>query len=536
MRGNDSAFALSRLASSAMLRRLTTTTTPRTLIRRRLEAEVGRIPKQAPYRAALVYPSPYRVAMSSLGFQTAYRVIQSTPEWCCERVFHPDTENHGLEISERPISYEGERSLQEFSLIAFSVSYELELAGLIRILESSGIPALREQRGEDHPLVMAGGPLTFSNPSTLTPFVDAVLLGECEQELPEVLASMTQCRTREEILGAWAACAGLLVPGIDSRVEPQLLRADDQFLPAFGPIRTAETELSNMFLVEAERGCSRGCQYCVMRRSTNGGMRIVEPKRIFDCMPPDVQKVGLVGAAVSDHPRIVEIIDELVSRDCKVGLSSLRPDKLKEPFVAALSRAGYRTLTTALDGASERLRSEIDRRGNAEHYVKAAQFARKYGMDRLKLYLMIGLPGETDSDIDECSGFVTELSRIIPVSLGISPFCAKKNTPLDGMPFAGISRVQARLERLRTGLAGRAEIRPTSSKWAWVEHVLSQGGAEEGHAVLDALRRGGRFSDYRKSFLAIGHHPDQTGFEGVSMPNKRDADRLARLPVIRVQN
>lgn len=470
--------------------------------------------------------------MSSLGFQTAYRVIQSTPEWCCERVFHPDLEGHGLEIVERPISYEGERSLQEFSLLAFSVSYELEIAGLIRILESSGLPALRELRGAEHPLVIAGGPLTFSNPTTLLPFVDAVLLGECEQGLPLLLASMAGARTREDILGVWAARAGLLVPEIRLDTVPDLLRADERFLPAFGPIRTAETELSNMFLIEAERGCSRGCQYCVMRRSTNGGMRIVDPERILDCTPPDAKKVGLVGAAVSDHPRIVDLVDALVNRGCVVGLSSLRPDKLKEPFVAALSRAGYRTLTTALDGASERLRSEIDRRGRAEHYVKAAQLARVYGMDRLKLYLMIGLPGEADADIDECSRFVSELSRIIPISLGISPFCAKKNTPLDGMPFAGISRVQARIKRLRVKLAGRAEIRPSSSKWAWVEHVLSQGGPQEGRAVLEALRCGGSFSDYRRAFASIGHDPDRTGYDGISMPEKRSARRLGGLPVV----
>jgi radical SAM superfamily enzyme YgiQ (UPF0313 family) len=325
----------------------------------------------------------------------------------------------------------------------------------------------------------------------------------------------------------------MLVPSLDTNKPTRLLQADDRYLPAFGPIRTQETELSNMFLVEAERGCSRGCQYCVMRRSTNGGMRIIEPERILGCIPDDARKVGLVGAAVSDHPRIVDIIDSLVNRGCKVGLSSLRPDKLKEPFVAALSRAGYRTLTTALDGASERLRASIDRRGRAPHYLQAAQLARAYGMEKLKLYLMIGLPGETDADIDECSNFVAGLSKIIPVTLGISPFCAKRNTPLDGMPYAGISTVQKRLNRLRSGLAGRAEVRPTSARWAWVEHVLSQGGVAEGRAVLDALRRGGRFADYRAAFMALGHHPEETGYENVSMPAQPSAVRTKHLSVVR---
>ena len=121
-------------------------------------------------------------------------------------------------------------------------------------------------------------------------------------------------------------------------------------------------------------------------------------------------------------------------------------------------------------------------------------------MDRLKLYLMIGLPSETEEDIDECVAFTTELSKIVPVSLGIAPFCAKRNTPLDGEPFAGIDVVKKRLERLTRGLRGRADVRSTSSKWAWVEYVLAQGGEAEGIAVVDAVRKGGGFGEYKRAF------------------------------------
>ena len=509
-----------------------TISTPRSLIRRRLDSEVGRIAKDAPFRAALVYPSPYFVAMSSLGYQTVYSLIQSTPSWCCERVFHPDGEAVGMHCDERPISYEGERSLQEFSVLAFSVAYELELCGLIRMLESSGIPCRRERRGRGFPLILAGGPLTFSNSEPLFPYVDAVLLGECEDDLPDVLSAIAESKSREELLENLSKSPSVVVPSLDASKRATLGQADARFLPAFSPIRTPDTELSNMFLVEAARGCSRGCTYCVMRRSTNGGMRIIDAHKIIGSVPHDAQRVGLVGAAVSDHPQIVEIVDTLASRGCKVGLSSLRPDKLKEPFIAALARAGYRTLTTALDGSSERLRQMIDRRGRAPHYEQAARLARAYGMEKLKLYLMLGLPGETDADIDECAAFVGALSSIIPVTLGISPFCAKRNTPLDKMPYAGISMVQHRLNRLRSKLVGRAEVRPTSARWAWVEHVLSQGGAPEGLAVFDALQAGGTFAAFRRAFAALGHHPDKTGAESeTTMPETRDLAR--RLAVIR---
>jgi radical SAM superfamily enzyme YgiQ (UPF0313 family) len=240
-----------------------------------------------------------------------------------------------------------------------------------------------------------------------------------------------------------------------------------------------------------------------MRRSTNGGMRIVPKDVILGHVPEDAPRVGLVGAAVSDHPKIIEIVNELAARGKGVGLSSLRPDRLSDEFVGALKLAGYRTLTTAMDGPSERMREKLERRARENHLMKVAERAKKHGMDRLKLYLMVGLPDENAEDIDECVRFTTELSRVMPVALGIAPFCAKRNTPLDGQPFAGIKVVEDRLDRLRRGLRGRADVRATSARWAWVEYVLAQGGPTEGRALLDAVRAGGAFSAYKRAFGAI---------------------------------
>jgi radical SAM superfamily enzyme YgiQ (UPF0313 family) len=242
-----------------------------------------------------------------------------------------------------------------------------------------------------------------------------------------------------------------------------------------------------------------------MRRSTNGGMRIVPAEVLLETIPRDARRVGLVGAAVSDHPKIIEVVNALADRGCEVGLSSLRPDKLArgDDFVAALARVGYRTLTTAMDGTSERVRESLDRRARPAHLLRCAELAKKHGMDRLKLYLMIGTPGETDADVDECVAFATAISRIVPLALGIAPFCAKRNTPLDGEPFAGIRVVDARLDRLRRGLKGRADVRATSARWAWVEYVLAQGGEAEGAAVVDAVAAGGSFQAYKQAFAGL---------------------------------
>lgn len=485
----------------------------RRLIRRRLDDETGRIEKDAPRRVALAYPSPYAVGMSSLGFQRIYRLIQELPGAMCERFFLPDDAKGVGASSERPVSYESLRELGQFPVLAFSVAYETELSGLIRMLESSGIPALAEERGEGAPLVIAGGPLTFSNPLPLAPFVDAIVMGEAEEVVPPLLDAVFEATTRAGAIDAMARVPSVTVPAVHGDALASLAVCDDALLPAYAPIRTPHTELSNMFLIETERGCSRGCTYCVMRRTTNGGMRVVPKEVVLGHVPADARKVGLVGAAVSDHPKIIEIVTDLSQRGVQVGLSSLRPDRLKDDFVAALKAAGHRTLTTALDGPSQRMREVIERRGREQHYIDAAERVRRHGMERLKLYLMIGLPGETDADIDECVRFVSELSRVIPIALGIAPFCAKRNTPLDAMPYAGINTVQRRLQRLRRGLQGRAEVRSTSAKWAWVEYVLAQGGRREGRAVMDAVHAGGSFADFRAAFEALGHRPNGAGYE-----------------------
>lgn len=483
--------------------------TLRDRIRRRLTDEVGRIQKQAPFTVALCYPSPYAAGMSSLGYQRIYRALMDAPGLACERAFLDDEcEADATYLPEHPVTYESMRPVEELPVLAFSVAYELEIAGLIRMLNSARIPARRRDRDSRHPLIIAGGPLTFSNPMPLSGIVDAIVVGEADARVVEAIRAIEEGGTREEQLERLARIPHVFVSAHHKDL-PSVGAEDDAILPAHSAIRTPHTVLSNMFLIETERGCSRGCSYCVMRRSTNGGMRIVPAERILELIPPDARRVGLVGAAVSDHPKIVSIVETLADRGCEVGLSSLRPDRLAntEGFVAALARVGYRTLTTAMDGTSERVRETLDRRARPKHLLQCAELAKKHGMDRLKLYLMVGTPGETDADIDECVAFTAEISRIVPLALGIAPFCPKRNTPLDAAPFAGIKVIEDRLDRLRKGLRGRVDVRATSARWAWVEHVLAQGGEAEGVALIDAVAKGGSFRAYERAFKAIERTP-----------------------------
>jgi len=481
-------------------------------IEARLANERGTIRREAQTRVAMCYPSPYRIAMSSLGYQHIYRLLNLVPELAADRAMLPDDAKAARASGQPLLTLERALPVGNYPLLAFSVAYELELAGLIDFLDLAGIPVLAADRDHRHPLIVAGGPLTFSNPVPLAPFVDVIAMGEGDELAIEMVTTARDLRwNREALIAALATRRGYYLPTLHGSTPPPIAQAADAQLPARSQIITADTELSDMFLTEAARGCSRGCTYCVMRRSTNGGMRIVPAADVLAGIPEHARRVGLVGAAVTDHPEIRAIVRGVVDGDRQVGISSLRADKLDDELVGLLARGGYRTLTVAADGTSERMRRFIERSTQEKHLLRCAELAAIHKLATVKIYMMVGVPTETDDDIDELIRFAGELIKVHPkVAFGVAPFVAKRHTPLDGTDFAGIDVVDARLERLRRGLTvyrGKAIMRPTSARWAWVEYMIAQGEQKAGLALLDAHRAGGSFSAYKAAFAARNSVP-----------------------------
>lgn len=447
-------------------------------------------------RIALVYPSPYRAGMSSLGFQWIAGLLADAG-YSVERAFLPDDPAEARRAGRALCTYETGTPLAAFPLLAVSVAYELELAGLVELLDLAGVPALRADRTAGQPRLLAGGPLTFSNPLPLSPFCDAVLLGEADDTVVPAVDGFFERGDFAHVVdlpGGWLPEAGPRLPAV--------AKADDTHLPARSRVWTPDAELSDMFLLEGERGCHRACTFCVMRRSTNGGMRLVDPDALRALVPDEAPRVGLVGAAISDHPQLVPLLEALVAAEKGIGISSLRADRVAlKPDIPRLLRAGgYQTLTVASDAASQRLRRTLAKGTTEAHLLACAEAARAHRFQRLKVYMMLGVPDETDADIDELITFTRSLAAIHPVALGIAPFVPKRNTPLDGAAFAGIPTVEARLARLNAGLRGtRAEVRSTSAKWAWVEARLAAAGPEGGLAAMAAVRGGGGFSAWRRA-------------------------------------
>jgi radical SAM superfamily enzyme YgiQ (UPF0313 family) len=476
----------------------------------RLASERGTIVREAETRIALCYPSPYRAAMSSLGYQHIYRRLNAIPDVAADRAVRPDD----LEAAAgQPwLTLERSRPVASYPLLAFSVAYELEILGLLECLALANIPVRADARDDRHPLIVAGGPLTFSNPVPLAPYVDVIVMGEGDALAGElVLTARDVGWRRDRLLAALAGRPGFYLPSVHGDTPPPIAAADDALLPARSQILTPDAELADMFMTEAARGCSRGCTYCVMRRSTNGGMRVVPTAEVLGGIPAEARRVGLVGAAVTDHPDIRAIVRGVVDGGRQVGISSLRADKLDDELVGLLARGGYRTLTVAADGVSERMRRVVERSTQEKHLLATAALAARHQLTTVKIYMMVGVPTETEADVDELIRFSGELTKLHPkIAFGVAPFVAKRHTPLDGTPFAGIDVVEDRLERLRRGLGvykGKAIVRPTSARWAWVEYMLAQGDRRAGLAVADAHAAGGSFAAWKKAFAAQGAAP-----------------------------
>lgn len=479
----------------------------RAIIEARLAHEKGTLGLDRGAPLCMVYPSPYRVGMSSLGFQTLYRQLNEHGPGA-HRAFLPDPWEPAALPWPQPhipiLSYEALRPVADYPVLGMSVAYELEVAGIIRLLEGAGIPVLAAERSGRDPVVVAGGPLTTSNPASILPFVDLLIVGEGEELLPQALERLMGSGSREARIEAAAALPntikGEVTPGAIEPI-PGLARVAKSLLPAYSAITTPNTELAEMFLVEPERGCSRRCTFCVMRGATTGGMRLLDIEDSLSLIPEHAKRVGLVGAAVTDHPRLEDIVARVVDGGREIGISSLRADRLTPGLLERLARGGYRQITVASDGISERMRTSLHRHIEADDLRKAAHMVAAQGSFRgLKLYQMIGAPGETDDDVTELIEFASELASIVRLTLTFSTFVAKRNTPLDGQPFLGVKAADARLARIRKGLRGKVQMRPQSPRWAHVEYMLAQRGAEGGHAALQAVRAGGRYRDWVQAF------------------------------------
>jgi len=444
---------------------------------------------------ALVWPNSYRVGMSSLALHILYRLFNNEPDVVCERVFF------GGQQAPRPdepiISLETQRPLDEFAVIAFSISYEMDYFNVINLLRQAGIPLFAAERDENWPLLIAGGPAIYTNPEPLADIFDAFAIGEAEGIVPPLLDALwgSTRAPRAETYQRLAQVDGLYVPAIHSGGQPiaRVWVKDIETTPTVTQIYTELTEFGDRTLIEIARGCGRGCRFC-MAGYVYRPMREMHLDAVLAAARHGLKhrdRIGLVSAAVSDHSWIDDIAIELRKMGARLTASSMRVDPLSEPLIKGLAESGNQTLTIAPEAGSERMRAVINKSQSNDQILHAVELAAKYNFPQLKMYFMVGQPTETEADIDAIAEMVLAARQIFPrnIAINATPYVPKPHTAFQWMAMQPIDVLETRVKYLQDRLnPNGVTVRSDSPAWAAIEGVLARGDRRLGR-VLARIRK-----------------------------------------------
>lgn len=499
-----------------------------------LSREVGYVlkPHGGRLRVALAFPNTYFVGMSSLGFQTVYRLFNNLDDVVCERVFLPPKQELQAQLASGAplVTLESQTPVGDFDVIAFSVSFEWDYTNVLTMLRLAGVPARAEARNGRHPLVVVGGAVTFVNPEPLAPFADIIAAGEGEVLIPAMTAAIRDAADRPSLYRRLASERGFYIPsfydvrycenGTIAAFEPKpgsgappvvkkaAVKSTEKLDPPATSIFTPDTEFGSRFLIEVVRGCANLCRFCWAGYNYLP-VRAFPADRILE-LAAEAKKyssrAGLVSIALCDHPEIERILKGLLAMGYSISPASLRLDDLTQPIVSLLRESGERSITIAPETGSDRLRRVINKTVTNAEILAATELIFANGIDNLKLYYMIGLPTETDEDLEAIRDLTVQMrdvmlahardrGRLGRIVGSVNPLIPKPGTAYQWLPMEDPAVTEAKSRRLRQMLAGIDNVyfNIKSERHSYYQALLSLGDRRVAPAIEAAQQNGGNW-------------------------------------------
>ena len=499
-----------------------------------LSREVGfiRKPHGGKLRVALAFPNTYFVGMSNLGFQTVYRLFNELEDVVCERVCLPPKQELQAQLaSGTPLrTIESETPVRDFDVLAFSVSFEWDYTNVVSMLRLAGIPVRAESRTRHDPLIVIGGAVTFVNPEPLAPFADVIAAGEGEMLVPSLMTAFHEATDRSDLLHRLVQERGFYVPSFydvrynaDGRIDAFVprpgtgappvvkkaaVKSTDHLDPPSTRIFTPDTEFGSRFLIEVVRGCANLCRFCWAGYNYLP-VRAFPADRILDLARearPYASRAGLVSIALCDHPEIERILSGLIDMGYSISPASLRLDDLTESIVGMLHLSGERSITIAPETGSDRLRRVINKTVTNAEILEKADLIFRSGMENLKLYFMIGLPTETEDDLQAIRDLTGELrdimlthakgrGRIGRIVASVNPLIPKPGTAYQWLPMEDPAITDRKGKRLRSLVADLDNVyfNIKSERHSYYQALLSLGDRRVAPAIEAAERNGGNW-------------------------------------------